>query len=207
MRTMKRAAFALTLGALAGVLAGCDGEAPWVAATTPTPTTSVEPTYGSGAGESAPATETPEPVVNDLETGSAKRQLDAGAVVADVTYWSDLALDQWTAAAAKPLSLSLSTTITPDDGQGVYLQRASITVVPDGGEALPVQEDTSTEPHGYLVLSPYSYSQTFTIGAVPDGTRSVTLQVRYEFLVQTTPTSDEYAKQTATDSLTVAIAG
>ncbi|QGU28857.1 hypothetical protein D7D94_07340 [Microbacterium oryzae] len=204
---MKRATFALTLGALAAALTGCNGAAPWVDATTPSPTpTASQRSYGDGAEAPAP-TETPEPVVNDLETGSAKRQLDAGAVVADVTYWSDLALDQWTAAAAKPLSLSLSTTITPNDGQGVYLQRASVTVVPDGGEALPVQEDASTEPHGYLVLSPYSYSQTFTIGAVPDGTRSVTLQIRYEFLVQTTPTSDEYAKQTATDSLTVAIAG
>jgi hypothetical protein len=48
--------------------------------------------------------------------------------------------------------------------------------------------------------------QTFNVGEVPAEATSVTLQFTYEYLVQTTPTSNEYAKQTATDTLTVAIA-
>ncbi|MFX5602990.1 hypothetical protein ABTD90_20800, partial [Acinetobacter baumannii] len=57
-----------------------------------------------------------------------------------------------------------------------------------------------------LVLSPYSYSQTFNVGEVPAEATFVTLQFTYEFLLQTTPTSSEFAKQTASDTLTVAIA-
>lgn len=58
---------------------------------------------------------------------------------------------------------------------------------------------------GYLVLDPYSYSQTFNVGPVPPEATFVTLQFSYDFLVQTTPTSSEYAKQTATDTITVAL--
>ena len=59
---------------------------------------------------------------------------------------------------------------------------------------------------GYLVLDPYSYSNAFNIGAVPAAATSVSVQFVYDFLVQTTPTSSEYAKQTASDSLVIAIA-
>lgn len=151
------------------------------------------------------------PVPNDLSSGSTQRALQTGAVAATVDYWSDLTMDKWTASAVKPVSLSMVTTITPNDGQKVYLQRATMVAVPGTAtedlDALSAQTDQATVSPGYLVLSPYSYSQTFNIGEVPDAATSVTLQFSYEFLVQTTPTSNEYAKQTGTDTLTVAITG
>lgn len=152
----------------------------------------------------------PQPVPNDLSGGSTERTLQAGAVAADLDYSSKLSMDQWTATALKPLSLSIVTTVTPDDGQKVYLQRASMIAVPgnvtESFAPLPAQVDQTTVAPGYPVLTPYSYSQTFNIGEVPAEATLVTLQFTYEFLVQTTPTSNEYAKQTATDSLTVALA-
>jgi len=118
-------------------------------------------------------------------------------------------MDRWTADAVKPISLSMVTTVTPNDGQKVYLQKASMTAVPANSsqtfEALSAQVDEATVTPGYLVLSPYSYSQTFNVGAVPAEATYVTLQFQYDYLVQTTPTSSEFAKQTATDTLTVAI--
>ncbi|WOF22278.1 hypothetical protein N8K70_12910 [Microbacterium betulae] len=210
MRVTTRVAGAALVAALAATATGC-GSPPWLDETVATPeaTASAAPSPGRTFGDAATApavSESPEPVVNDLATGSAERELQAGAVTATVTYWSDLTMDRWTPAAVKPVSLSLSTTITPDDGQGVYLQRVSMTVVPDAGDALADQADASTEAPGYLVLSPYSYSQTFSIGAVSESATELTVQLRYEFLVQTTPTSDEYSKQTAVDTLTIALA-
>ncbi|MCO5952775.1 hypothetical protein [Microbacterium yannicii] len=175
-------------------LAGC-GPAPWDPAGGGTPTAS--------------STAVPTPVPNDLSGGATQRTLTAGAVTATIDYWSTLAMDQWTADAVKPVSISLITTVQPDDGQKVYLQRASMTAVPSTPtgalEALPPQLDASTVSPGYLVLDPYSYSQTFNVGPVPPEATFVTLQFSYDFLVQTTPTSSEYAKQTATDTLTVAL--
>ncbi|KJL40800.1 hypothetical protein [Microbacterium trichothecenolyticum] len=176
-------------------LAGC-GPAPWeegAGGSTPTPTSTTVPT----------------PVPNDLSGGATQRQLAAGAVTATIDYWSTLSMDEWTAEAIKPVSISLITTVTPDDGQKVYLQRATMTAVPSSPtgalDALAPQVDSSTVSPGYLVLDPYSYSQTFNVGPVPAEATYVTLQFSYDFLVQTTPTSSEYAKQTATDTLTVAL--
>ncbi len=147
---------------------------------------------------------------NDLSGGATERTLTAGAVTATVNYWSTLRMDRWTATAVKPISLSMVTTITPNDGQKVYLQRATMTAVPGNASQsfapLDPQVDQSTVAPGYLVLSPYSYSNTFNVGAVPEDATFVTIQFDYDFLVQTTPTSNEYAKQTASDIVTVAIA-
>ncbi|KAA9153590.1 hypothetical protein F6B41_00445 [Microbacterium lushaniae] len=175
------------------------------------------PWAGGAAGTSAPPSPTrtaavvPQPVPNDLSSGSTERSLQAGAVAAAANYWSTLSMDQWTPAALKPISLSMTTTVTPDDGKQVGLQRVSMIAVPaNPTETFPplaAQVDQSTQTAGYPVLAPYSYSQTFNIGEVPQAATHVTLQFTYEFLVQTTPTSAEYAKQTTTDTLRVAIAG
>jgi hypothetical protein len=197
MRTWSRFAGVVLIGVVgAAALAGC-GPAPWdpAAGGTPTPTSTAVPT----------------PVPNDLSGGATQRELTAGPVTATIDYWSTLSMDEWTAEAIKPVSISLMTVVQPADGQKVYLQRASMTAVPSSPagalEALEPQVDASTVSPGYLVLDPYSYSQTFNVGPVPPEATSVTLQFTYDFLVQSTPTSSDYAKQTATDTLTVALTG
>ncbi|WP_194409388.1 hypothetical protein [Microbacterium cremeum] len=198
MRRFERFAGIAVLGAVAvAALAGC-GPAPWE--------------MDAGASESAaPTASVPTPVPNDLSSGATQRELTAGAVSATVDYWSTLAMDRWTAEAIKPVSISMTTTVVPDDGQKVYLQRATMTAVPSSPTgtlaALEPQVDAATVSPGYLVLNPYSYSQTFHVGPVPAEATSVTLQFTYDYLVQTTPTSSEYAKQTASDTLTVALTG
>ena len=196
MRRWNRFAGVVTISLVGmAALAGC-GPAPWeegAGGSTPTPTSTAVPT----------------PVPNDLSGGATERQLTAGAVAATIDYWSTLSMDTWTAEAGKPVSISLFTTVTPNDGQKVYLQRATMTAIPSTPtgalDALQPQVDAATVSPGYLVLDPYSYSQTFNVGPVPAEATSVTLQFSYDFLVQTTPTSSEYAKQTATDTLTVAL--
>jgi hypothetical protein len=191
---------AVAVSALLG-LTGC-GAPPWAQGGAQAPDQSPAAT--------ATATTAPQPVRNDLSSGSTQRSLTAGSVAATVNYWSTLSMDRWTATALKPVNLSMETTVTPNDGQKVYLQRATMTAVPGNASqsfaALAPQSDQTDAP-GYLVLSPYSYSQTFNVGEVPAEATFVTLQFTFEFLVQTTPTSNEFAKQTASDSLTVAIAG
>jgi len=192
-----RAVIAAAVVAASVLLAGC-GPAPWDeqgdAPETPSPTATVI-----------------QPVPNDLSSGSTERELTAGAVTATVKYWSTLAMDQWTAAAVKPISMSLETEVTPNDGHKVYLQKAAMVAV--GANAtttfppLEAQVDSSTVAPGYLVLSPYSYSQTFDVGALDRAATWVNVRLTYDFRVQTAPSSHEYAKQTATDVLTIAIAG
>ncbi|GAA1533188.1 hypothetical protein HD600_001917 [Microbacterium ginsengiterrae] len=193
--TLVRRAIAATAAVAASIaIVGC-GPAPW--------------SDGPEASKSPSPTVAP-PAPNDLSGGATERELTAGAVTAQVDYWSTLSMDRWTADAVKPVSISLVTTVTPDDGQKVYLQKASMLAVPANATEtfapLEAQVDAASVAPGYLVLSPYSYSQTFNVGPVDPAATHVTIQFTYDFLVQTTPTSSEYAKQTATDTLTVAIA-
>jgi hypothetical protein len=199
-RSLGAAALAITLGA---TLAGC-GQAPWLAlsSSTPTPTSS------------SVKTPTPTPtiatVVNELATGSAEHKLQAGDVALTAKYWSTLSMDQWTAEANKPISFSLQGVLGTDDGQAVYLSRVSVAPAVGGptGELpsiSPLTDQASIAP-GYSIKSPYSYSQTFILPAVDPKATSITLSFTYEVLIQTTPTSTDYAKQTASDQITIAIA-
>lgn len=199
MRTVRLAAVAVVLSS-AVALSGC-GPAPWA---------SESPSASAPAVSSSPPPVVAPPVENDLSSGSTQRDLTAGAVSVAVNYWSELRMDRWTPTAVKPVSLSLVTTVTPNDGQKVYLQKATMLAIPANADetfpALDPQVDQASVKNGYLVLKPYSYSQTFNVGQVPENATYVTLQFTYDFLVQTKPRADEYAKQTATDTVTVAIA-
>ena len=189
--------------AAAVALSGC-GTAPWdqpgFNTASATPTRSSTPT--------APATITP--IVNELATGSAHHTLQAGDIALSVDYYSTLSMDQWTAEANKPLTFSLQGTLGSDQGQSIYLSRVSLTPAVSGPTGpltspSPITDQSSTAP-GYYIKAPYTYSQTFILPALDPSATSVTLSFTYEILLQTAPGSGDYAKQTASDQLTVAIA-
>lgn len=165
------------------------------------------------AATTAPASPSATPTLppqNDLAAGSLTRTIEVGAITLSVDYWSTLPMDQWTANANKPFSFAVHATVAPADGQKVYLSRVTAAPVVEGpGGALPAFEplvDQSTVAPGYLVLDPYSYSQTFTLPPVDPAATSIELSMRYELLQQSTPTSSDYAKQTAVDTVAIAIA-
>lgn len=177
-------------------LSGC-GQAPW-----------------AGLSEESTATPTAKStiaaVVNDLATGSAQHTITAGDAGLTVDYSSSLNMGEWTAGANKPISFSVSAALGTDDGQAVYLSKVSVipgVSGPDG--ALDAPEplvDESDLANGYFMKAPYSYGQTFVLPAVDPAATSITLSFTYELLIQTTPTSSTYAKQTASDQLVVALA-
>lgn len=192
----------LRIAGIAGValtttlfLGGC-GTAPFLADASPTPT----PT---SSGEITS-------VQNDLSNGSTQRTLTAGNISLAVNYWSDLPMDQWTAGANKPLNMSMVATLAGDEGQRVYLSKVTVVAAvegPSGSLTAPSSlVDQANVAPGYLVKAPYSYGQSFVLPALDAKATSLSLAITYELLLQTTPTSAEYAKQTATDLLTIAIA-
>jgi hypothetical protein len=162
-------------------------------------------------------TETPvvvEPVENDLALGSAHHQLQAGGMSLAVDYWSTLDMSGWTAEAAKPVQLAATIT-GPNLGTGKKEQRAYISafsvtstvVAADGSiSAGPTVQDVSRQTPGYLAMAPYAYSTSFVVPAVPAGSTSVELLISYDVLEQSAPGAEDYSKQTATDTLTIAIA-
>lgn len=176
------------------------GTPPWEleASNAPTPTPTV-PTPQA----------TVDTVVNELATGSTERVLTAGNITLTVDYWSTLSMDQWTADANKPLSFSAVAALEGGTNR-IYLSKVSVVTAVRGeaGQLTspePLADNANVAP-GYFISSPYSYSQSFVLPPIDSNAEFVQLTITYELLLQTTPTSSEYAKQTATDTLTVAIA-
>jgi hypothetical protein len=192
-------AIAVALGTAS--LVGCSSAPPWLNGETAPPVTSAP----------VETTVAPVPIQSDLAAGSTTRTVPVGAATLTIDYWSTLTMDKWTANATKPLSFSIKGTVTPNDGQKLYLSRVTLeAVVRDAqGGVLPgfaTIVDQGTVAPGYLILDPYSYSQTFTLPPLDPAAASLDITMRYELLQQSTPTSGDYAKQTANDLLTIAIA-
>jgi len=168
---------------------------------------------GAGGGEPTPASTPKEiqTVVNELANGSTQHELQAGDIRLIVDYYSTLDMGDWTPQANKPLSISMTANLGSDQGQKVYLSQMKLVVAAFAADGSAVEspaplEDRTTVNPGYLVKAPYSYSQTFVLPALPADAAYVTVSMTYELLLQTTPTSAEFAKQTASDTLTIGIA-
>jgi len=167
---------------------------------------------GSSGGDGTPSPTRSRIVVvkNDLATGSVKRTLQAGDVKLDVNYYSSLDIGQWYPSADKPLSLSASASLGSDQGQSVYLSKVTVSTTVQGPKgALPSpapQTDAASVQPGYFVKAPYAYGPTFILPPVDKSATSITVSFVYELLLQTTPTSASYAKESASDTLTIALA-
>jgi hypothetical protein len=206
---LRLAAAALLLPLAALSACGSVKAAAGLPATTATPIATTTPTTTQAQTPVAV-----EPVANDLALGSAHHQLQAGGMNLAVDYWSTLDMAQWSAEAAKPVQLAATITGanlgTAKKQQKAYISSFSVTssaIAADGSVTSPVTvQDVSRQTPGYLAMAPYAYSTSFVIPAVPAGTRSVELLISYDVLEQSAPGASDYSKQTATDTLTVAIA-
>lgn len=199
---------------LALILAGC-GTAPWKTgadSASPTATaTSATAAPSPSTATAAPATSAPAgPVQNDLSTGSAKRTIEAGGVRVTINYWSTLDMADWTGPAAKPLNLSASAKFIDGSEQNIFLSKVTVNVAVTGAtgplEGPDPLVDTSSVSPGYLIKSPSSYGQVFTVPALATGAKAVTLTITYELLVQSAPKAKTYAKQTGSNDLVIPIA-
>ena len=189
------AALVVSLGACSAL--------PWTSSSEPLSTTSASPTPVKTPGKVAT-------IVNELAGGTTIHEVTAGNIGLKVNYYSQLNMNQWTYSANKPVSLSMSASAPVPKKQKIYLASLTMDTTvtgPKGSLTAPAQvSDQATVSPGYLIKSPYTYSQTFILPAVDKDATSVTLTFTYELLLQSTPQSHTYAKQTAVDTLTIAIA-
>ena len=183
-----------------GVLAGCSA-APF--SSSPLSTSTPTPAASTSTGKVTT-------VINELAGGTTIHQVAAGDIELDINYYSTLNMDQWTASANKPVSLSLKAEYKGPKNQGVYLASLAETTQVNGPKGTltapaPFSDDSTVQP-GYLIRAPYTYSQTVILPALDPKATSVTLTFTFSLLLQSAPHSKIYAKQTAVDTLTVAIA-
>ena len=200
---------------VAVLLVGGCGAPPWQQSRPGGPT-AIDSSAPTGTGTSAPsvaspsASPTPVAPPNDLAKGSLKRQLTAGGIDLEATYYSTLPLQRWTPAASKPLTVAVSGRFPDGSRQDIYLSDVEVRVDVTGSEGpLPGPEplrDQATVSPGYLIRSPSTYGQVFTVPALPAQARGVTLNVTYQLLAPTAPQAKTYLKQSANDTLSIPLA-
>jgi hypothetical protein len=197
--------------ALALALSGCGGlpgfgsSAPSVAPVPPASSTAVTPsvTPASPKPTAKPAAR------NDLRSGQVKRSFRVPGLTVSTTYQTPLAINKWTPDVTKPLNVTLTAYADKAKAQKIYLTRvrANISVSDNSGrlDSPDALVDTANISPGFIVTFPYTYGQVFVIPSVDTGATSITIDFTYEFLLQVTPSSKDYAKQSARDSLTIAL--
>jgi hypothetical protein len=160
----------------------------------------------ASASPSAKPTRSKGAVRNDLRAGTLSRNFSVSGLSVRVTYSTPLKVAQWTPDVSKPLNVSL-TTYANRRTQKIYLTRVRANIgVSDGAGSLqapaPLLDEANISP-GFIVTAPNSYGQIFVVPAVDSGALYLTIDFTYEFLLQVSPKSRDYEKQTARDSITV----
>src|SRR5215211_5545336 len=136
---------------------------------------------------------------NDLKTGRKKLVSRSGKLTVNAVYSTPVR--RWTPDGRKPLSITLTAFVTGGREQKVYLTQVTVYATGSDGSGpmrggQPLVDAADVKP-GYLVTSPETYSQSFLLPALADGTLKVDIEVKYEFLVLKGASggSGEYTKQ------------
>ena len=152
------------------------------------------------------------PIANDLKKTPLVRKLDAGPLTLTVKYTTKLPVKEWTSGIGKPIKVSLTAVNRRKSRQKIYLTKATVnlTAFDDVGPVdtpRAISDTTDINP-GFIVTSPNTYNQTFTLPAVDDTAVRLTIDFTYEFAQQVDKDKDgrNFAKQVATDTITVPVA-
>ena len=195
---------------LLGGLAACSDtpvSVPPSASTYPSPSAAAETPGSDDTG--AP---TPSEIRNDLAKLPLKRALNAGPVTVNAEYTTNLPLKDWKAQNSKPLRISATAANRKKSGQKIYVTKVAMTVTAyDDAGQLDVPQVLTDEPSigpGYFVTFPNTYNQTFAIPAVDSGSTHITIDISYELVLEVdrTKLGRDFAKQVATDTITVPVA-
>ncbi|GAB3744921.1 hypothetical protein [Microlunatus parietis] len=154
-------------------------------------------------------------VRNDLRSGKLSHRLETDDLELRVEYRTTLPTREWTAGAIKPFRVTASASTPKAESQPkIYLSKLTIGMNArddtEPVEAPDPEVDEAPIVPGFLISTPASYGQEFFLPALPPGTRTLTLRLRYELLLASTGSSSQeerdYSRRTVTDLLVVPIA-
>ncbi|MFT4165256.1 MAG: hypothetical protein QM650_08435 [Microlunatus sp.] len=203
-RRLHRWSSGLVALTLLGSLAGCSDDIVPVPRSSLTPPTTVSAT--AAAPEETPSVE------NDLDKLPLKRKIKAGPLKVEVEYTTRLTLEHWQPNRSKPLHVSLEAVNEDKSNQKVYLTKVTANATAydsrgQVGDASSVSDKTDINP-GFIVTSPNSYNQSLAIPAVDSASLWMTIDLTYELVMEVSKTKEgrDFAKQVATDTITVPLA-
>jgi hypothetical protein len=130
-----------------------------------------------------------------LSGGSTVHRVAVGSRSLVITYWTTRNVSTWTSSQTAPVQISAR--INGSDRERVYVTGFRATFAPAGGAARTLDTDTGR----FVISARYSYAGAVVVPAMSSHTSSAQLQVQFDLLVETTPGSGQYYRQTAIDSV------
>lgn len=131
-------------------------------------------------------------IVQDMVTGSTHHAQHAGPVAVGFDYWTDQDMCSWDGS---PIHISFAFHAKSDQGNKVRITQAKVTT--STGKML--LDDIGQ----FEVEAPLSYGSGFDTLPPTSTKRVMKLRIQVDLLVETTPTSGEFARQTVFDNLTL----
>ena len=175
----------------------------------PPPSVSVSVPVTASPASASPTDATPPVMLNDLARVPLKRTLTAAPVAFEVTYTTPVPVSRWSAGNSKPLRITATAVNRSRRGQKIYVTKVTMSTTPyDGATQLgspAIYSDIPNLGPGYIVTSPNTYNQTFSVPPVDSDTSLVAIDLQYEVVLEVSRTKDgrDFAKQVLTDSLRV----
>ena len=131
-----------------------------------------------------------------------------------VEYDSTTGRQDWRAEAPKPLHISLTAVNKRKKGQKIYLSKvtANVTAYDDRGQVGDSRSvsDTANISPGFIVTFPNTYNQNLQLPAVDTSSTWMSIDLTYELVLEVDKTKQgnrDFAKQVASDTITVPLAG
>lgn len=151
-------------------------------------------------------------IPNDLAKRPLKRKLNAGPLTVDVRYDTPISVKKWRPDRSKPLRISLKAVNRDKKKQKIYLTKATANITAYDnqgqiGDARTVSDSADVNP-GFIVTAPNTYNESLAIPPLDSGSMWMTVDLTYELVmeVERTKQGRDFAKQVATDTLTVPLA-
>ncbi|WP_285556885.1 hypothetical protein [Actinoplanes regularis] len=191
-------AVGIAAAVLCGSLTGCDSLEQLTSSSKPL--VDDKPTSNSGA-EPAPSTSAsvavPARASGALDPGTVTHRLKQGNFSVQLTYWTADNAKLYTAESIKTINVSAHI----EDADSTHRVAVStFEVIQDDGTK---RDKVATDSGQFDVTPPYPYNTVVTLPAATAGAATLTLSVRLDLLVETTPKSNSYYRSTALDTLTL----
>ncbi|HEX5204502.1 MAG TPA: hypothetical protein VFW27_31650 [Actinoplanes sp.] len=190
--------------ALCGSLTGCSSlkeltssSKPLAGAGVPKATPSASPSVSPSAAATGDAVvaKLPARPSGPLDTGSVVHRLKQGNFTVQLTYWTSDNAKLYAAESDKTLNVAAHI----EDADSTHRVAVStFQVTQDDGTKRVV---AATDNGRFDVTPPYPYNTVVALPPATAGATRLTLSVRLDLLVETTPKSNSYYRSTALDTL------
>lgn len=192
---------------IAGLGACSDGTAQTQGSTWSPPSSSATPTTAAKPDGSE------KEIRNDLAKRPLKRKLKAGPLTVDVKYDTRLSVNKWSPDRSKPLRISLTAVNRgKKKKQKIYLTKATAHITAYDhqgqiGDARTVSDSADVNP-GFIVTTPNTYNESLALPPLDTGSMWMTVDLTYELVMEVNRTKQnrDFAKEVATDTLTIPLA-